>query len=199
MRVLSLAASAVRSMWPSSRKARTAVAIMLVVVVVVALTAYGQTCCGLLLSGLEQAYDATRALFAMVIQWLKSGGVVEQIADTGVIYIGSATILSFASFGSVLTIRVYMSPKKPKMQASGLLLVLGSVIMIIIIHTHIMVGVCCIGLPKTALVVGLFAASAFLMLVVLGYSMMVDAQIQVDKRKAFWRSIIPGGRAAGNR
>ena len=135
----------------------------------------------------------------MIVQWLKSGGNLEKITDTDTIYIGSATILSFASFGSVLTIRVYMNPKNPKTQARGLILVLGSVIMIIVIHTFIVVGACCMVLPKTALVLGLFVASAFLMLVVLGYSVMVDAQVKEDKRRTFWESITPGGRAARSR
>lgn len=200
MRVLSLAVSGVRSMWPSSRKARTATAVTLTVAAVVTLTAYDQNCCGLLLSILEHTLNALLTLLAVVIQWSKSDGSLKQISDANMVYVGSATIVSFASFGSVLTIRVYMNPASFKTQARGLILVLGSVIMTISIHTIIMIGACCMGVPKAALGLGLFVASVFLMLVVFGYAMMVDAQSKERKRRTFWKDLntSSSGRATGS-
>ena len=100
------------------------------------------------------------------------------------VYLGSATIISLATFGSLVTVRVLGSPKTLEPRMLGFVTMFGGVIAVIIIQSIIMYGACC-GSMSTIGFAGLFFATAVaLASIIIGFAMILESWFKDEKGSA---------------
>ena len=91
------------------------------------------------------------------------------IDDKGGMYEASATILALTSLGYLLGIRFGVTVRGLKYQGLGIALVSASIIVVIIVQTHIMWGLCCGDITQSSYGISLIVTGVALAAVVYGY------------------------------
>ena len=92
-------------------------------------------------------------------------------------YEATATILGLVGFGSIIGIRFSTNKEQFGIQKGGLLLVGGCNVLVILLQTLTMIGVCCAGLPMIVYGLYVMLTGITLMGMVFGYVMMAKAQL----------------------
>ena len=104
--------------------------------------------------------------------------------DRGTVYLASATIISLATFGSLVTVRVIGSPKTLKPRMRGFVTMFSGVLVVIIIQSILMYSACC-GSMSTIGLGGLFFATVLaLTSIIIGFAMIMESWFKEEKEPA---------------
>lgn len=93
------------------------------------------------------------------------------------IYEATATILGLVGLGSIIGVKFSTNKEQFGVQRGGLVLVGGCNVLVILIQTLIMLGVCCAGLPIIVYGMYVWLTGVSLMGMVFGYVVMAFAQM----------------------
>ena len=90
--------------------------------------------------------------------------------------------MALTSIGSILSVRISANDARAMIQRSGLILVVGCSIVIILAQLLIMLGLCCSGLDQLRYSIYMVLTGASLMGIVFGYATMVFATMKKARR-----------------
>ena len=101
--------------------------------------------------------------------------------ERNTVYLASATIVAFTTFGSLVSVRVFGDPKTLKSRTLGFGMIFSGVLVVIVCQSALMHGACCSGISVTGFSCFFLWTVAAIMSIAYGSILILDAELQGKK------------------
>ena len=98
--------------------------------------------------------------------------------DRDTVYLASATIVGLATFGSLMTVRVFGKPKTSNTRAWGFSIMFAGMLFLIVFQSILMYVTCCSGADSVAFTILFSVTVMFLVFIAIGFFLIVGASFK---------------------